>query len=779
VKTKRLARDSLFVRLATIITIVVVSIISLHAAVTYINKKHQIIAQMQTQSKQTILLLQKSLAHFIESYSINEYEQLLYNAVENSDIFALTLDDFNMGQLLGREAYTTGYIHLPNQKISTIDSANPTQQKLLKTCYYRYFDYIYAANASDKKIAKVSICFSDQKIQNELDQIVYLMLFNALITSIVLIVSLFFALNFLIIVPISRVVSAIKKSDAQGIPLEPIAQNHSYEIDILVQSINQMIASIRDSQLKLRAIIRNIPDLLWIKDSKGYYLACNRRFEAFFGAKEQEIVGKSDYDFIDKELADFFKKHDDETMNDIQPRSNFEKITFANDGHTEYLQTTKTKILDHNGQLYGILGIGRDITAMRNYQQEIEQQKRELQTILDTTKEGIAIIDLTTQFLFANQAYLHMVGLSKEELLRKKCIDMSLPEDIKPFQEALAKVLKRGFIEGFERDYYTADQQKLKINISIALMPAGQSFLIVTRDVTQLRQKEKLLNDYVQIIDHNVITSSTDLQGDITEVSQAFCSISGYTKEELIGKNHRLVRHDDTPISSYQKLWQALQNNRTWTGEIKNRKKDGTFYWVASTIAPIFDIDNRKIGYTAISQDITDRKIIEEISITDGLTQIYNRRYFNKMLPKVINRAKRDNSVVCFLIMDVDFFKQYNDTYGHQKGDEVLIKLAQSLQSHIKRADDFCFRLGGEEFGIILKSDNYEHTINFAHKIRANIENLHIEHQTNPVSQYITVSMGLICKPAHDIGNEKELYTQADNLLYQAKESGRNQVCHA
>ncbi len=169
-------------------------------------------------------------------------------------------------------------------------------------------------------------------------------------------------------------------------------------------------------------------------------------------------------------------------------------------------------------------------------------------------------------------------------------------------------------------------------------------------------------------------------------------------------------------------------------------------------------------------------KELEKISITDALTHIYNRRYFNEIFPKVIKSAKRKDELVSFVIMDIDHFKQYNDTYGHQVGDEALLKVATSLKNSVNRADDYCFRLGGEEFGVVFKVDSKEKALEFANSIRENIENLCIEHSGNSASPYVTVSMGLICKNAHNIKDADEIYKQGDDLLYEAKESGRNKV---
>jgi len=299
---------------------------------------------------------------------------------------------------------------------------------------------------------------------------------------------------------------------------------------------------------------------------------------------------------------------------------------------------------------------------------------------------------------------------------------------------------------------------------------------IVKERTNELELSKYKMKDYINLVDKNIITSSTDLKGNITNVSQAFCVISGYSKEELIGRSHNIVRHPDTPKELFEELWYDCKNDKVFKGEIKNIKKDGDSYWVNASIHPIYNEHNEKIGYTSIRQDITDKKIIEEISITDGLTNIYNRRHFNEQFPKIINSAKRNNELVCFLIIDIDHFKQYNDTYGHQMGDDVLINVAKVFKDSLHRADDSCYRLGGEEFGIIFKSENQKDALEFSNKIKQNIENLKIEHKQNSASNYITASMGLVCKYANDIENDDIIYKEADDLLYDAKDNGRNKV---
>lgn len=286
---------------------------------------------------------------------------------------------------------------------------------------------------------------------------------------------------------------------------------------------------------------------------------------------------------------------------------------------------------------------------------------------------------------------------------------------------------------------------------------------------------EERLKRYIEIINENVITSSTNVSGIITEVSDAFCDISGYSQAELIGKSHSIVRHEDMPTEFYEEMWKSLRAGMPWEGEIKNKKKTGESYWVDTVIKPKYE-KGKLVGYTAIRQDITDKKRVEYLSITDELTQLYNRRFFNETIENELNRAKRENQFISFMMMDVDYFKHYNDTYGHQAGDHVLKEVAKVLIEHTKRASDFAFRLGGEEFGIICTLRDKNESQALAQLIREDIERLKIKHETSEVSDYLTISIGLVSNKAMEIKSSDSFYKKADEALYKAKNSGRNRV---
>ena len=167
---------------------------------------------------------------------------------------------------------------------------------------------------------------------------------------------------------------------------------------------------------------------------------------------------------------------------------------------------------------------------------------------------------------------------------------------------------------------------------------------------------------------------------------------------------------------------------------------------------------------------------VRRLSITDELTNLYNRRHFNDIFPKEINRAKRENNFISFIILDIDHFKLYNDTYGHQLGDKTLKDMGTILKESLQRGSDFAFRLGGEEFGVVFSGLDKDKSLEFANFIRENIENLNIKHKKNSASEFITTSMGLFVSSAESLDKADDIYKLADEALYEAKESGRNRV---
>ena len=167
-------------------------------------------------------------------------------------------------------------------------------------------------------------------------------------------------------------------------------------------------------------------------------------------------------------------------------------------------------------------------------------------------------------------------------------------------------------------------------------------------------------------------------------------------------------------------------------------------------------------------------KKLENVSYTDSLTSLHNRRYFNFIYDKELKRAKREHKYITFMMLDIDFFKQYNDTYGHIEGDYALKSVAKIVKDLLKRPSDYVFRLGGEEFGVLLSDTDEENSSLIAQKICDSVRGREIKHEASKVNEFLTISVGVVCCIADDALDDEYLITRADEMLYEAKESGRD-----
>jgi len=419
----------------------------------------------------------------------------------------------------------------------------------------------------------------------------------------------------------------------------------------------------------------------------------------------------------------------------------------------------------------------KTVTQLEYKMQELDKSQKEFKTIFDKSLNGIVLTDLDTNFLMINDSFSRIIGYSKEKLKSRSFLSFNLENKKDEVSKIIEDVLKYGYVENINKTY-KAKNKIISTKISITLMPDKRTLLYNISDITKLKKAEYEISQYLELMDQNIISSKIDLEGIVTNVSNALCKISGFSKEDLIRKECMILRYENLGKEVYDNLWETLNSDNIWKGEIENKKNDGTSYWVSLTIHPDFDqISGKKVGYTSIMQDITDKKIIEEISIIDELTQLFNRRHFNKVLHTELNRAKRDKKELSFMMLDVDYFKLYNDTYGHQEGDNVLQKVSKVLNNFTNRGGDFAFRLGGEEFGILFSKPTQKEAQEFANRIRKTIQDLKIKHEKNLKYKVITISIGLFTiYPDENLG-EQEIYKKADDLLYKAKENGRNAVC--
>ncbi|MBT9520245.1 MAG: PAS domain S-box protein [Dechloromonas sp.] len=289
---------------------------------------------------------------------------------------------------------------------------------------------------------------------------------------------------------------------------------------------------------RLRTLFDTMPDLVWLKDPDGVYISCNKRFEQFFGADEASIRGKTDFDFVDPELARFFRANDLAALLAKGPCRNDEWVTFASDGHRELLETTKAPIHDSAGHLIGVLGIGRDMT-----------QNHELRERFTIAFNGSpAAISITTlddgTFLEVNPRYQQLLGWQRDELIGKSALDFHLwpsPEARKTWRDLL---LKTGLLQDYQTEWRHRDGTPIQISLSAEVVHLGSNpyVLAFVLDISERKQaaeqiaqlQERLAIAFRAAPVAACITRLTD--GKVVEANARLLSEYGWTREDLLGK---------------------------------------------------------------------------------------------------------------------------------------------------------------------------------------------------------------------------------------------------
>jgi len=418
------------------------------------------------------------------------------------------------------------------------------------------------------------------------------------------------------------------------------------------------------------------------------------------------------------------------------------------------------------------------------------------------TDKTVPIQEKVIELATANRRHVAMVLLTDQAL---------------PAQEEVLSSLT-AFIEMENRQIELASQQAgeqvlsaQRLLMVTALMAVLATFAIgycvhcnmsglmrgLSDKTEQLRASVRDLDFQKQALDEHAIVSIADPQGRITYVNDLFCAVSQYARDELLGKDHRIINSQWHPKAYFSAMWRTISTGRVWQGDVRNRRKDGSFYWVSTTILPIMDEAGQPERYVSVRTDITAikeaeallesnqerlEKLVEQrtaalaereasfqrLSETDMLTGVANRRKFDETLLIEASRAQRHGLPLTLVMIDIDHFKSLNDTYGHQTGDAVLIEFSRLIAGSI-RAHDFFARWGGEEFIILATLCNSEESRQFADKLRQLIANY-----VFPDVGHVTASFGVATyQPDEDVD---ALLSRADKALYAAKAGGRNRV---
>ncbi|WP_295054246.1 diguanylate cyclase [Sulfuricurvum sp.] len=416
--------------------------------------------------------------------------------------------------------------------------------------------------------------------------------------------------------------------------------------------------------------------------------------------------------------------------------------------------------------------------------------------LLDALEIGVMVIDESFEIRYWNQWLEINTAHPASEMIGKNLHDFYPQIDYKVFARKIRTTLRLAsptfydaslqnrFIEIPRTKITTSLLINMQLQVTISPYIVEEGLVMVSiYDISDLHELKLTLQSQMEkiselncelhrdkmIIDANLLITKIDEECRIVEATQAFLEFFGYKKESVIGEYLSQVFGDVSVDFDTIQICDAIARQQKWSGEVKAVLANGEEVWFDTVVTPLNDDENGTLSYTVIFHDISDKKRIELLSITDPLTKLFNRHKFNEVFENMIRRRHWDeNHTFGLIIADVDHFKRVNDTYGHQSGDKVLIEVAHVFSQTI-RTGDILARWGGEEFVCLLPDVDMEKALYVAEKLRLAVEELHFADAGT-----ITSSFGVSIFTPGD--TQESMIHRADSSLYRAKENGRNRV---
>jgi len=379
--------------------------------------------------------------------------------------------------------------------------------------------------------------------------------------------------------------------------------------------------ALRDSEARLHTLVQTIPDLIWLKDINGVYLSCNTMFERFFGAREADIAGKTDYDFVDKNLADFFREHDRKAMLAEKPTSNEEWITFADDGHRAFLETIKTPMFDSKGTLMGVLGIGRDITERKQAENALNDSFERYKKLTQISPIGIFHTDENGLTTFVNPTWSKISGLSYENALGNNWLNAVHPDD----KEKLFEGWKEA--NQFHKTSYS-DYRFVRPDGSVAWV-MGQAipetnaegkivgYIGTITDITERKKAEDAIresNFFLQILLNAIPVPIfyKDIEGRYTGINRAFEQFFGKSSRELEGKSVFDISPSELAEVYHAKDMELIRKKGVQVYDSQIKDAQNVVHDVVFHKATVVDSNEQVVGLIGVILDITERKSAEK-----------------------------------------------------------------------------------------------------------------------------------------------------------------------
>ena len=444
-------------------------------------------------------------------------------------------------------------------------------------------------------------------------------------------------------------------------------------------------------------------------------------------------------------------------------------------GEKEKIIREKVKILKEKGKNPIVLGIVQDVTDIHLIYQKVLENEERYRNLFEYSNDAIVITDMDGNIKDINQKAVYKLGYSKFDILILNLKDI--------FEERFARVYKewqkRLYINGylrFEAQVVTSTKSKFPAEVSASIFEIkGKKFIqLIIRDITERKLVEKELKLASMVFEdalEGIII--TDNKGSILRVNRSFSEITGFTKKEILGWSIDQLPVFKNDEETFKEVFKTADTTGKWQGEISGRKKSGEIFPVWLSVIKVKN-KGETTNYIIMISDITQRKHKEKklknLAYYDNLTKLPNRVYFFNKLKTSIEKATDENGKVALFFIDLDGFKQVNDTYGHETGDKLLQKVAKNLKSSVRK-DDFVARLAGDEFVILIEG---VYTKDALKKISDKIiKNAGGEYTVDGKKIKIGVSIGISIFP-EDSKDIESILKNADFAMYHSKLTGKN-----
>ncbi|MFZ2540483.1 MAG: PAS domain S-box protein [Gallionella sp.] len=436
-------------------------------------------------------------------------------------------------------------------------------------------------------------------------------------------------------------------------------------------------------------------------------------------------------------------------------------------------------VRDDQGELTALEGFVTDITERKRAEQSLQKSEERFRATFELAAVGIAHVAPDGHWLRVNQKLCDIVGYTRKELFMRTFQDITHPDDLDLDLSHMRKLLAgETSTYSMEKRYFHKNGEIVWINLTVALVRHADGnpdyFISVIENITARKRAETQLNLAAKVFEQSgEAFLVTDADRNIVMVNHAFTDITGYSEAEVLGQNPRILSSGHQDQDFYRAMWDAINTQGHWQGELLDRRKDGSLYPKWLSISWVLDQQGKVTHYVGIFSDITqhkqDKEHIQRLAHFDLLTGLPNRVLLNDRVSHSLSMAQRSHTQLAVLFLDLDHFKNINDSLGHRIGDMLLVQVAQRLNSAI-REEDTASRMGGDEFILVLQSTDTDGVAHVAEKLLWSIAQ---PYQVEQHDLVITPSIGIAMFPA-DGENFDTLYQCADVAMYRAKHDGRN-----